>query len=67
MANHVRAQAIGGESVDMENVCTVGDVKRRMGLEGYSAAVNGSPKSDSASLADYAYVTLSPPVKGGRI
>lgn len=64
MANNVTAQVVGGAPQILNGVCTVGDVKRHLGKEKYAAKVNGSPASDSDSLQDYAFVTISEAVKG---
>ncbi len=65
MGKKVTAQAIGGNAVTFEQIATVGDVKREMGLETYTANVNGNPANDSTQLADYAFVTLATPAKAG--
>lgn len=44
---------------------TVGDVKRKLGLENHTASVNGSPKGNDQELTDYQYISLAPSVKGG--
>jgi hypothetical protein len=65
MATKVTAQAVGGETKTFENIGTVADLKTRMGLPGYQAAINGEPADDDEALPDYAFVSLSAPVKGG--
>lgn len=64
MANNVTAQVVGGATQVLNGVCTVGDVKRQLGKEKFAAKVNGSPASDSDTLSDYAFVTISEAVKG---
>ena len=63
----VTAQVVGGESKvwSLEDAPTVGDVKRLMGVPNYTATVNGEPEDDDYELAEWEFVTLSPPVKGG--
>jgi sulfur carrier protein ThiS len=65
MTNNVIAQVLGGEKKILDNVATVADVKKLMGAEGYTAAINGSPASDSEALSEGDIVTLSKAVKGG--
>lgn len=60
------AKIVGGNP---QNVVadTVGDVKRQLGVSAYQANLNGSPASDTASVKDDDFITLSPAVKGGII
>lgn len=44
---------------------TVGELKRKLGYEKYSAAINGEAASDGDSLSEDNMVTLAPAVKGG--
>ncbi len=55
---------LGGTPTNIE-AQTIGDVKRRLGLDNYTASVNGAPRGDEQQLADYQYVSLAPAVKGG--
>lgn len=59
----VVVKVLGSSPRDVE-ASTVGDVKRSLHLEKYSAAVNGDPASDSTTLSENDFVTLSPSVKG---
>lgn len=45
---------------------TVGELKRTLGLNGYTASVDGSPANDDTVLRDMQYVSLAPSVKGGE-
>ncbi len=66
MANKVRAQVAGGSEQTLDGVSTLGDVKKKLGAEGYQATINGEPEDDdSAQLEDYQYVALAKPVKAG--
>lgn len=65
MANHVIAQALGGQKKVLENVFTVADVRRNLGLSGtYKASIDGSPAEDRDSVRDGNYVSFSEAVKG---
>lgn len=65
MANNIMAQVTGGAVQTLNNVETVADVKRKLGVsQEYTALVNGNPKEGSYSLKDYEQVILSPNVKG---
>lgn len=66
MANNVIAQVLGGQKKVLDNVATVGDVKKQLGVESYSASVDGDAASNDQELEDGAFVTMSPAVKGGR-
>lgn len=44
---------------------TVGEVKRTLGLNNYTASVNREPASDGDGLTDDDLVLLAPSVKGG--
>lgn len=65
MAKNVIAQVLGGEKKVLDDVYTVADVKAKLGASAYTASVNGSPASDSESLEDGDFVSLSQAVKGG--
>jgi len=64
MANKITVQVVGGAPQVLDGLCTVADVKRAVGKEGYAAKVNGAPANDSDHLKDYAFVSLSEAVKG---
>lgn len=59
----VQVQVVGGAIKQMD-IGTVGDVKRSLEAENYTATVNGEPKEDSYHLEDYEFVSLAPAVKG---
>lgn len=65
MAANVVVQVSGGSKQVLDGVSTVGDVKQRLGLSGYTAMVNGNPTQDCTQLQDGNYVTLAQPIKGG--
>jgi hypothetical protein len=65
MGKKVTAQALGGQARTLDDAQTVRAVKEAMGLPNYTASVNGNPASDSDTVPDYAFVSLSAPVKGG--
>lgn len=60
----VHAQIVGGSIKEIE-ADTLGEVKKQLGAERYSATVNGEPEgSDSYELSDFEFITLAPAVKG---
>lgn len=65
MANNVIAQVLGGEKKVLDNVSTVRDAQTRLGAEGYTAAINGSPANVDEALDEGDIVTFSKAVKGG--
>ena len=65
MASNIKAQVSGGSIQNLDDVETVGDVKKRLEVTGYTATVNGEPADNSYELSDYEFVMLAPAVKGG--
>lgn len=66
MANNIKAQVSGGEVKSYDGVDTVGDVRKKLGLNSsYVATVNGEPEDDECELDDYNFVAFAPAVKGG--
>lgn len=61
----VIAQMQGSSDMKAFEASTVGEVKAKMGADGYTAAVNGSPASDGDALNDGDIVTFAKAVKGG--
>lgn len=61
----VIVKVLGGSLQELE-ASTVGEIKEKLELSSHSAAVNGEPASDDASLSDGQLITLSPSVKGGN-
>ncbi len=63
----VTYKVLGGKAKDitLDARSTVGDLKEEVGLEKYTASVNGTPANDSTRLQDNDFVTLSEAVKGG--
>lgn len=55
----------GASKAQSAEASTVGELKRKAGLDKYSATINGDPADDSKSLEDGNYVTFAPSVKGG--
>jgi hypothetical protein len=66
MASKITVQVLGGEAKVIDNVETIADVKRKLGVTNHSASINGEAADDNDEVSDYSYVTLSPSVKGGR-
>lgn len=67
MAKNVMAQVLGGEKKVLDDVFTVGDVKRKLNATtGYTAALNGNAATDNESVEEGDFVSLSQAVKGGR-
>lgn len=65
MGKKITVQATGGDPITFENLGTVADAKREMNLPTYTATVNGNPAQDSTVLPDYAFISLTEPMKGG--
>lgn len=64
-AQNVIAQVVGGQKKILDDVSTVADVRRSLGLTAsYKAAVNGEPAADSVTLRQGDYVSFSEAVKG---
>jgi len=63
----VSVQVLGGEMtvLDLDPGTTVDAVREELGVEGYTATINGEPADGDFELAEYEFVTLSPSVKGG--
>lgn len=67
MAKNIIVQVAGGSKQVMDDVYSVGEIKRRLGLtDGYTAALNGDTASDDTNLEEGDMVTLSKAVKGGQ-
>lgn len=67
MAKNVISQVLGGSKKVLDDVYTVADVRRSLGLgNNYRASIDGSPAEDSASVRDGNYVSFSEAVKGAR-
>ena len=63
----VKAKVLGSAEVKEYSVETVGELKEEIGgIENYTAAINGNPAGDGATLEDAQLVTFSPSVKGGQ-
>lgn len=60
----ISVKVLGGSLRSME-ADTVGEVKAALGLESYTASVNGETRADSFELSDDNFVSLAPAVKGG--
>lgn len=65
MAKNVIVQVLGGDKKVLDNVETVRDAKAKLDAQAYAATLNGSPASDSDSLEDGDFVSLTQAVKGG--
>ena len=60
----VMVKIAGGEP-QMRDADTVGLLKADLGLETYTAKVNGDDAADSDELSEGDFVTLAQPSKGG--
>lgn len=65
MAKKVTVQVLGGGTKTYDNFDTIGDVKRALNASSHTAQLNGEPANDQAKLSDFAFVALTPAVKGG--
>jgi hypothetical protein len=65
MAQNVITQILGGDKKVLDGVQTIGDIKKALAVSSYTATLNGSPASDSDSVEDGDFVSLSQAVKGG--
>jgi len=55
----------GGRPVDRsEN--TIGEIKEALGLQKYTASVNGEPADDDMEVGEFDVINLSVPAKAGR-
>lgn len=65
-ASNVIAQQLGGAKTVCDDVETVGDCRKKLGLEkDYAATVNGDAASDDDIVEDNDFVAFSRKVKGG--
>ena len=62
----VKVKTLGNAEIKEYSVDTVGDLKKELKLDNYSANVNGEAQNDDFELSDAQLVTLSPNVKGGQ-
>lgn len=68
MAKKVVVRVSGGAQKTLDNVETVGEVKKEMGVDiNYTATVNGDPADNDQELNDFEQVDLAPAAKGGAI
>lgn len=68
MAKNVISQVLGGAKKVLDNVNTVSDIRRELGLgTQYRASIDGSPAQDGDSVRDGNYVSFSEAVKGAVI
>lgn len=67
MANKIVTQVLGAGPQTFDNLDTVKDARKKLGLaSGYAATVNGEPADDDQELEDYEQVMFAPAVKGGK-
>lgn len=66
MANKVTVEVIGSDPRILDGFNTVGEIRDELNKEGCVIKVNGNVVSDDTQLSDYAYVSISDNVKGGR-
>ncbi len=62
----VKVKTLGNAEIKEYSVDTVGALKKELGLDNYSANVNGSAQGDEFELSDAQLVTFAPSVKGGQ-
>ena len=62
----VKVKILGNPEVKEYSVDSIGELKSELGLEGYSATVNGSAQDDSYAPQDAQLITFSKAVKGGK-
>ena len=62
----VKVKILGNPKVEEYSVDSIGELKKELGLEGYSATVNGSAQDDSYSPQDAQLITFAKAVKGGK-
>lgn len=62
----VKTRTLGSAEVKEFDIETVGELKETLGLEGYSASVNGTPQGDDFRPESASLVTFSKSVKGGN-
>lgn len=55
---------VAGGQVQEKDYANLGQLKAAMGLQNYTASVNGEPEGDEYELSEYEVVNLSPSVKG---
>ena len=60
MAKNVISQVLGGQKKVLDDVFTVSDVRRNLGLgANYRASIDGTPAEDRDSVRDGNYVSFS--------
>lgn len=68
MAKNVIAQALGGQKKVLDEVYTVADVRRNLGLgANFRASIDGTSAEDRDSVRDGNYVSFSEAVKGAVV
>ena len=65
MAN-VIVKVQGSQEPQEINASNISALKSQLGLENYTATINGSPANDNSELSDYNVVHFSESVKGGK-
>jgi len=61
----ISVKILGNPEVKTYDAETVGELKKQLGLEGYSATVNGTTQEDSFAPESASLVTFAKAVKGG--
>lgn len=56
---------VAGGDIQEKQADTVGELAQALGLESYTAAVNGEPVDADYELQDYEFVSFAKPVKAG--
>lgn len=62
----VKVKILGNPEVKEYSVETIGELKKELEFDNYSASVNGEAQNDSYRPSDAQLITLSPSVKGGK-
>lgn len=63
----VTAKVTGGKAKEVEDVETIRELRKDLGLDKtYAATVNGEPEDDGYELKEDDFVVFAPAVKGGK-
>ena len=62
----VKVKILGNPKIDEYSVDSIEELKKELGLESYSASVNGIAQDNDYALQDAQLVTFSKAVKGGK-
>jgi hypothetical protein len=62
----VSVQVAGG-ALALKQASTIAELKQLLGVQHYTATVNGEPQDNDYSLSEGEFVTLAAAVKGARV